>query len=174
MMSSRPRARTVVPLPQVGRRLPVGIAELVVGRRVAIATSWLGVCVAIAIADDQVGVGGVVHAMLPSSRIDRRRAAARPATFVDTAVAELVREVVALGAAPGRLTAWLAGGANVAVDPGALKVGDLNVDAAREALQVARVPLLATALGGSGSRALRLEIGRRCVVLGGRGEEVVL
>jgi chemotaxis protein CheD len=149
------------------------MSEVIVAKRVTLATSWLGVCVAIAIADDELGIGGIVHAMLPNSRLDPRRAGARPGTFVDTGIARLVEDLLAQGALRGRLTAWLAGAAKISIDPGALKVGEQNLQAAEIALADAKVPVLATAVGGRESRAMRLEVGQRCVVLG-RGGEVVL
>jgi hypothetical protein len=75
------------------RLLVVGMGELVVSadEGVTLVTYALGSCLGVAVYDPVARVGGMLHAMLPSSEVDPARAAALPALFVDTGVPELFR-----------------------------------------------------------------------------------
>lgn len=105
-------------------------------------TIGLGSCVAIALWDPVSGVGGLAHAMLPST--SSGRAHAPPGRFAETAVPELVTVMTAAGASADRLRARLAGGASMfrdVLDGDGLKLGRRNVEAARAALALARIPV---------------------------------
>jgi len=117
----------------------------------------LGSCVAIALHDASVGVGGLAHVLLPSSVGYR---GGRPAKFVDTAVTHLLDEMAALGA--GRtIVAKLAGGASMfatLLGGGGVNVGARNVEAARRALADAGVPIVGEDVGGEHGRTVALQI----------------
>ena len=121
----------------------------------ALVAPALGSCVAIALHDPTAGVGGLAHVLLPSSVGHRP---GRPAKFADTAVASLLDEMAALGAGP-QTVAKLAGGASMfaaLVDGGGVNVGARNVEAARRALALAGVPVVAEDVGGEHGRTVSL------------------
>lgn len=140
-------------------RVPVRIGEVKVAReRGVLFTIGLGSCVAIALYDADARVGGLAHAMLP--RPLRTRRGAPPGRFATTAVPELIERMIELGAAHERITARIAGGASMfaALLPEyGLRLGQRNVDAVREALECAGVPIHAEEIGGEHGRSVFLD-----------------
>jgi chemotaxis protein CheD len=120
-------------------------------------TLGLGSCVACVLHDAAAGVGGIAHVLLPSRTLARDRS--NPAKFAETAIPLLVERAVALGAVRERLRARLVGGAsmfaNVAV-PGVAQMGERNVQAVKDALKAARVPVTAADTGGDYGRSVYL------------------
>ena len=118
-------------------------------------TLGLGSCVACVLFDPAAQAGGLAHVLLPSQTLARDRS--NPAKFPETAVPLLVEKLVALGASPHRLTARLVGGAamfaNIAT-PGMALMGERNVQAMREALKVARIPVTAEDIGRDYGRSV--------------------
>lgn len=149
--------------PAVKERL-VRVADWAAERGEAvIITLGLGSCVACVLYDAVAKVGGLVHILLPSQTLARDRT--NPAKFAETAVPLLVREMQALGAVPDRLRARLVGGAAMFANlgsPGVALMGERNVQATKDALKVARIPVIAedTGLGYGRSVYLHLPRGR--------------
>jgi chemotaxis protein CheD len=124
-----------------------------------IATYGLGSCVACVLHDPVAGVGGLAHVLLPSPTLARDRS--NPAKFPETAVPLLVEELVRLGAVKERLRARLVGGASMFARvgaPGIAVMGERNVEATREALKVARIPLVAEDTGLDYGRSVYLHL----------------
>jgi chemotaxis protein CheD len=98
--------------------------------------------------EPRLRVGAIAHIVLPNS--DGRA----PATgkFVDTAVEAMVDGLQQLGAAPTRLVAKLAGGANMFDSKGPFQIGRQNIDAAYQQLAARRIRLLAEHVGGTRGR----------------------
>ena len=126
--------------------IKVGMADLKVASSPdGLTTLGLGSCVAVALRDPVVKVGGMVHIMLPDSTAFHGQHN-NPAKFADTGIAELIRRMEANGARKTRLTAKLAGGATMfqvtnKSDWG--QIGDRNVDACKKILKELRIPILA-------------------------------
>src|SRR5258708_588456 len=76
-----------------------------------LATYALGSCVAIIAWDWRAKVGGLLHALLPDSSIDRARAAFDPSRYVDTGIFELLQRMEEQGCSKRRLRCSVAGGA---------------------------------------------------------------
>ena len=70
------------------QRLVVGIAELVVANNPALTltTFSLGSCVGVTIYDPVTHVGGLLHAMLPTSTISPEKARTQPGMFLGPGV----------------------------------------------------------------------------------------
>jgi chemotaxis protein CheD len=157
--------------------IKVGMAELKVTRNPnRLLTAGLGSCVGICLWDKGTGIGGMAHIMLPLSI--QGRGPINKAKFADTALPELVEQMVQRGAARSNLVAKIAGGAQMFNFPGAsdvMRIGDRNAEAARTILKQFKIPLLATDTGGSYGRTIEL-----CTVTGklyvrtvDRGEKVL-
>ncbi len=119
----------------------------------------LGSCVAIVLYDETVRVGGLAHVLLPdptcSSDPEKR------GRFAETAVPDLVAELESAGADRRRITARLVGGACMFQDlmpPGKTHIGEKNVEAARAALAVDGVPVVAEEVGGDNGRSLHFDL----------------
>lgn len=146
------------------RERVVKVADWAVERgEVVILTLGLGSCVACVLYDAVAQVGALVHVLLPSPTLARDRS--NPAKFPETAVPLLVDEMTKLGAVRERLRARIAGGAAMFANltaPGVALMGERNVEAMKDALKAARIPLIGedTGLGYGRSVYLFLPAGR--------------
>ena len=79
----------------------VGIGEFAVSDRPddLIVTHALGSCIAVCLWDPEAGVAGMLHFLLPESRINPQRAAEQPAAFADTGIPLVFQAAYKLGAA---------------------------------------------------------------------------
>lgn len=116
--------------------VPVRIGDVKVARGDSLLfTIGLGSCVAVALWDPELCIGGLAHAILPTP--GSGRAEAPRGRFVETAVPELLRMMVDAGATAQQLRARIAGGASMfrdVLESEGLKLGRRNVEAAQEAL----------------------------------------
>jgi len=138
----------------------VGIAESgVVLNPDSIVTLGLGSCVGVTLYDERKRIGGMVHVMLPSTELAKGTNFNR-SKFADSAVPDLLNQLVRSGADQRRLVAKLAGGAqmfNLAGETDSLlKIGLRNVEACKKALSLLRIPVLAEDPGGSWGRTVEL------------------
>lgn len=145
-----------------GNRIVVGVADCRVSADPSetLVTYALGSCIAVAIYDPKPPVGGLLHFMLPDSRLALERAAQNPYIFADTGIPRLFRDAYAAGAAKGRLLVSIAGGAR-SIDIGAdfSDVGRKNIIAVKGILWTAGVLVHAEQTGGREPRELRLPVG---------------
>ena len=138
-------------------RLFVGVGEYdVAADGETLVAYGLGACVGIALYDP-IGIGGLARARLPHRTDD---AGTNEAKFVETAVEAMLRDVVAAGAAYGRLEGYVVGGAEV-FDLAELPSDTIerNVAVARKELQRLGVPVAGTAVGGDRGRTVEFDVG---------------
>jgi chemotaxis protein CheD len=129
----------------------------------------LGSCIGLALLDRRMGIAGLAHVVLPQSQ---GHADAKSRKFADLAVPELVSEMEALGARRVRLEAVLVGGASMfAVAASSLEVGQRNEAAVRAVLKGMRIPVRATATGGSRGRTIRVDVATSAVTVREAGGE---
>ena len=115
----------------------------------------LGSCVAVILDDRTAEVSGLAHVLLPSHAMSRDRT--KPGRSADTAVPQLVRAMCERGATFADLTGRLVGGASMFADllaPGAVHMGQRNVDACRRGLSEVSIPIVGEAVGGQKSRSV--------------------
>ncbi len=136
----------------------VGMADYKAIKSTGILTTLgLGSCVGIALYDKINKVAGLAHIMLPSSIEIKNNS--NKAKFADTAIEELIREMVLLGASKKYLTAKLAGGSQMfSFDSNVdiLRIGERNVIASRKKLQELDVHIVAEDTGGNYGRTIEL------------------
>ena len=132
-------------------------------------TYALGSCVAVAIYDPAVSVGGLLHYMLPESGIDRAKAQANPFMFADTGIPLLFHRAYAQGAEKRRIVVHVAGGAQLMDAQGVFNIGKRNYLALRKILWKAGVLIHAEHVGGNESRTVRLEVGTGRFLMRGPG-----
>lgn len=149
------------------RAVPIG--EIVVSDTAedVLVAYGLGSCVAICLYDPVARVGGMLHALLPTTPNNpgrNRDATTTPsAKFVDQGTPILIESLTTLGARRTRLTAQLCGGARVLSAPGfeeesILSIGERNVQAAESMLKAAGIQIKAHDTGGHIGRTVRLYI----------------
>lgn len=122
----------------------------------------LGSCIGLALVDEQHGVLGLAHILLPASRDG---AGPAPGKFADTAVPALIDRMVRLGAVKRAFEAILVGGAQM-FSFGAksqLDIGARNEEATRKALQLQGIPVRAAATAGNKGRTVNVYVGHRAV-----------
>src|ERR1035438_7656279 len=109
----------------------VGVADMAVSNdsSAEIVTYSLGSCLGITIYDAVKQIGGLLHLMLPDSRIDAAKAVSAPYMFVDTGVPRLFHAAYNLGADRSRLVVKVAGGAQLLDQQGIFNIGIRNFDA---------------------------------------------
>jgi chemotaxis protein CheD len=121
-------------------------------------TYSLGSCIGMAAFDPTVGVGGLLHYVLPESGSDPAKAASHPAMFADTGIGLMLDALERLGASRRRLKVRLAGGAQLVDPAGVLNIGRRNYLAARKLLWKHGLILEMEAVGGSVSRHMGLDL----------------
>lgn len=165
-------------LEQNDRKVVVGIAELAVSadRGETIITYALGSCLGLCVYDPIAGVGGMLHAMLPTSQLDPERALTNPARFVDSGVPALFKACYGLGAQKDRMVAKVTGGAQIALAGhlDSFQIGKRNFVALKKLLWKNGVLLKGQDVGGSKSRRVSLRIADGVVVVKSCGESFAL
>ncbi|MDM7915803.1 MAG: chemotaxis protein CheD [Candidatus Eisenbacteria bacterium] len=149
--------------------LTVGMADMKASadREDVLITHALGSCLGIAIYDPVAGVGAMLHAMLPESAIDPRKALENPYMFIDTGVPALFKETYRLGADKKRLVVKVAGGATskANLEDDYFQIGKRNFIALRHLLWKNNVLLKTYDVGGNQSRTMTLRLGDGQVLL---------
>ena len=143
------------------RRLIVGIGELAVSNDPGdvIVTHALGSCVAVCLFDPEASVAGMLHFLLPDSRINPRRARVQPGVFADTGIPLLFQTAYRYGLHKRRTIVKLAGGAEVAqTASAAFNTGRRNALAAKNVLWRNAVLISAEAFGGTLARTLHFSV----------------
>jgi chemotaxis protein CheD len=161
-LDSRPELIGKLPGAGPGHRHVVGIGELAVANQGTdqIVTHALGSCIAVCVWDPVSGVAGLLHYLLPESKINPARAQVQPATFADTGIPLLLSEALAMGALKSRLVVRLIGGAEVAGGGGTFNVGKRNLLAARNLLWKQGVMIKGEAVGGTVARTVHMDVGQ--------------
>ena len=129
--------------------IKVGLADANVCRTPdGITTLGLGSCVGVALYDKSSKIAGLVHVMLPDSTAVRQNS--NKAKFADTGIDLLIGMMKEEGANTNRLTAKIAGGAQMFAFSGnsdLLRVGERNVLAVKKKLKELKIEILAEDTG---------------------------
>lgn len=154
----------------------VGVSDMKLSNSAGdlIVTHALGSCVGIAIYDPVALVGGILHYMLPQSKIDANKAVNNPYMFGDTGIPELFTQAYKLGATKGNLRVVMAGGAQVFEKKDFFAIGKRNVVIARKMFWKNNVLIATEHVGGNIPRTMYLEIGSGKTWLTSQGERVEL
>ncbi len=140
----------------MGRMIKVGMADLNICRAPdAITTLGLGSCVGVVLYDQNVKIAGMVHVMLPdSTKVHQNQNRAK---FADTGIDALLEKLRRAGANCSRLTAKIAGGAQMfafSSNNEMLRVGDRNVQAVKAKLRKLGIRILSEDTGKNFGRTV--------------------
>jgi len=135
-----------------------------------IVTYSLGSCVGLTLYDKVIKVGGLVHCMLPLSKIDPQRAEQKPCMFTDTGVTLLLQTLFNLGATRSNLIVKVAGAASLLDAKGLFKIGERNYTVLRKVLWKNSLLIGGEDVSGTASRTMSLYMkdGRTTIKSGGR------
>jgi chemotaxis protein CheD len=156
----------------MGEAIMVGMAQVKVtqSRDDLLIALGLGSSICICAFDAQASIAAMAHVVLPENH-DNETAAGK---YADTAIPLLIESMSRNGATSGRIQAAIVGGAQLFAFNGAgvrLEIGPRNIEAVRQALEGACVPVVAADLGGTAGRSVHLTgDGRVRVKVLGRGE----
>jgi len=153
-----PLGKWTIPPPR--KTLVVGVADMAVSNDAGaeIVTYSLGSCLGVTIYDPVKKIGGLLHLMLPDSKIDSLKAASAPFMFVDTGLPRLFHAAYNLGADRCRLSVKVAGGAQLLDEQGIFNIGGRNIRALDELIARNGLTIHARDVGGMSSRTLRLDL----------------
>jgi chemotaxis protein CheD len=134
-------------------------------------TYSLGSCIGVCMYDPENGVAGMIHCMLPLSRIDKHKAEQKPAMFVDTGIPLLLESLFARGCRKKDIIVKVAGAARVLDNKGLFKIGERNYTVFRRILWKNAMMITAEDIGGQASRTLRLQVGSGRLIVKSSGRE---
>jgi chemotaxis protein CheD len=123
-----------------------------------IVTFALGSCVAVIWHDWRFKIGGLVHVMLPDSRMDRERANGNPYVYADTGLPAMFNRLTREGSTKRTLRCCIAGGASMLEHSAHFEIGKKNLIAVKRALWQLGVLIDAEDVAGSVSRSVRLDL----------------
>jgi chemotaxis protein CheD len=126
-------------------------------RPVELVTS-VGSCIGICLYDSVHRCGGLAHIMLPRSSLGLQEPL--PAKYADTAIVTLIKGLRELTKSESRLSAKIAGGANMFANTTAngLDIGAKNIRATKELLEQHRIRLIGEDVGGSHGRRINFNL----------------
>jgi chemotaxis protein CheD len=151
-------SRWVIPAPK--KNLVVGVADMIVSNDAGaeLVTYSLGSCLGVTVYDPLKQVGGLLHLMLPESRIAPEKAGTAPFMFVDTGVPLLFKTFYNLGGDRSRAIIRVAGGAQFLDDQRTFNIGERNIRAFEEIIARNGLVIHTRELGGFNSRTLRFDL----------------
>jgi len=134
-------------------------------------THALGSCLGLMIFDPVAGVGGLLHAMLPLSKINPEKAEQNPYMFVDTGVPALFQQVYAMGGEKKRLIVKAAGCGNPLGKNEMFKIGERNFTVLKKLLWKNNVMIKARDVGGTASRTVHFELNSGLTTITSNGQK---
>ena len=137
-------------------------------------TYSLGSCLGLTLYDPVAQVGGMLHCMLPLSKIDKKKAQANPCMFTDTGVQALLQAVFDKGAKRERLIAKVAGGSRLLDEKRMFRIGERNYTVLRKILWKNDILIAAEDIGGTKPRTMYLFIDTGRALVKSRGKEAEL
>ena len=155
----------------------VGVADMKIAKQPGdiVITHALGSCLGIAVHDSTANVGGILHVMMPMSKINPQKAKANPYMFVDTGVPAFFAQIYKAGGKKERLVIKVAGGANVQSNQNdRFEIGKRNHVVLKKLLWKNGILIEAEDVGSNKARTMQLEIGTGKVTLSSAGVSSVL
>ncbi|MBW1700772.1 MAG: chemotaxis protein CheD [Deltaproteobacteria bacterium] len=134
-------------------------------------THALGSCLGLMVYDPVEKVGGLLHAMLPLSKINPQKAETNPFMFVDTGVPELFKKLYDMGGQKKRLVVKAAGCGSPLGKNEMFKIGDRNYTILKKILWKNGILLKAEDVGGAISRTVNLDLATGRVIVSSKGEK---
>jgi chemotaxis protein CheD len=138
----------------------LGISDILVSKNPGdeLITYSLGSCIGLTAYDPVTKVGGMIHYMLPLSKVSPDKAKKKPGMFADTGVPTLLKQVFAYGASKERLIVKAVGGSELLDKNKFFNIGERNYLVLRKILWKNNILIKAEDVGGNLSRTLKLDI----------------
>jgi chemotaxis protein CheD len=138
-----------------GDSLVVGISDMAVSTKgETIVTYSLGSCLGLTAYDPESGVSGLIHCLLPLSKIDPEKARNKPYMFVDKGVTKFLGELLKKGAKKKNLVIKAAGCGAALNSSGSFNIGQRNFTVLRKILWKNNLLIAGKDIGGSKARTM--------------------
>lgn len=137
-------------------------------------TYSLGSCVGVTLFDPVARIGGMIHCMLPLSKIDLAKSKVQPHMFVDSGVTTLIMSVLSMGACKSNLIAKVAGAGSPLGQEKIFKIGQRNYTVLRKVLWKNNILIKNEFVGGTSAKTLFLEMSTGRTWVKSEGKEVEL
>lgn len=156
----------------------VPMADLTVVRNesLLLCTYPLGACLGIVIHDPKAKVAGLLHSMLPDSKLDPSRAMVRPGMFLDTGLAAMLQKAYDYDAQKENILVYVAGGGRILDSSASFNIGMRNYEVLTACLTKHGLKIHVEDVGGLTNRTLLFNTAKGEVRLkvSGEPEEKVL
>ncbi len=153
----------------------VAVADMKTGHNGDILiTHALGSCLGLMVYDPVLKIGGLLHAMLPLSKINPRKAKEKPFMFVDTGVPMLFKELYEEGAQKERLLVKATGCGQPMGKNKMFKIGERNHTILKKLFWKNSILLDAEDIGGTDSRTVSFDLSTGQVIISSKGTKVEL
>lgn len=153
----------------------VAVGDMKIGRDDdTIVTHALGSCLGLMVYDPVAKVGGLLHAMLPLSKINPDKAKANPYMFVDTGVPALFKALYGMGGQKTRMIIKAAGCGNPLGKNEMFKIGERNYTVLKKLLWKNNILLEAEDVGGTASRTVYFDMATGQTVISSGGKKTEL
>ena len=150
----------------------VAVGDMKIGRGSdIIVTHALGSCLGLVVYDPVQKIGGLLHAMLPLSKINPAKAEANPYMFVDTGVPALFKALYEIGGQKSRMIIKAAGCGNPLGKNEMFKIGERNYTVLKKLLWKNNILLNTEDVGGTASRTIHFEIDTGQTVISSNGQK---
>ncbi|MCD4741186.1 MAG: chemotaxis protein CheD [Desulfobacteraceae bacterium] len=138
----------------------VGVADMKISNNLgdSILTYSLGSCIGLVIYDPVAKIGGLLHYILPESKIDKTKARNNPFMFADTGIPKLFETAYQFDAKKNRMEISVFGGAQILGQQGFFNIGQQNYMALKKIFLENQLIINKENIGGEISRTIRLEI----------------
>ncbi|ERP31721.1 chemotaxis protein CheD [Chitinivibrio alkaliphilus] len=138
-----------------------------------IVTYSLGSCLGVAVYDQAARVGGMLHFLLPSSRLNPEKAKNNPYMFGDTGIPRLFRTLYTHGAKKQNMRVVIAGGAMM-YESSFTETGKRNIMVARKIFWKNNIFIDAEHVGENMPRTLYLDMVEGETWITSRGNKLIL
>ena len=156
-------------------RFIVPVGDIKIGQAEdLLVTHPLGCCLGLTVYDPSSQIGGLLHAMLPLSKINPAKARINPFMFVDTGVPALFEKLADQGIAKTNLVIKAAGCGNPMGQKEVFQIGKRNYHVLQEVLGQEGIRLAAEDVGGTASRMVQLDLATGQTIINSNGAKRVL
>ena len=153
----------------------VAVGDMKFGQEVdTLVTHALGSCLGLMAYDPVAKVGGLLHAMLPMSKINPDKAKSNPHMFVDTGVPTLFKALYELGGQKARMVIKAAGCGNPLGKNEMFKIGERNYSILKKLLWKNNIMIVAEDIGGTACRTVYLDLATGQTVISSGGKKTEL
>lgn len=148
----------------------VAVGDMKIGRSAdLVVTHALGSCLGLMVYDPVAKVGGLLHAMLPLSKINPQKAQANPYMFVDTGVPAMFKTLYEIGGQKSRMVVKAAGCGNPMGKNEMFKIGERNYIVLKKLLWKNNLLLETEDVGGTASRTVHFDISTGQTIISSNG-----